>query len=66
MILITTVKNEATFCTHVYSFAVMSVENLKLQQWIIRTNPDIVGSYIQFYDKNIFDLIHLNCALDEE
>ena len=58
--------NEATFFTHVDSCAVMNIVNLKLHQWIITTNPDIVEGYIQFDDENHFDSIRLNCALDEE
>ena len=44
----------------------MNVENLKLHQWIINTNPDIVDIYIQFDDENDFGSIRLNCALDKE
>ena len=40
--------NEVIFFTHVDSCAVMNVGNLQLHQWIINTNPDIAGSYIQF------------------
>ena len=58
--------NEATFFTHVDSCAVMNIVNLKLHQWIITTNPDIVEIQIKFDDKNPFDPIRLNCALDEE
>ena len=39
--------NEATFYTHVYSYAVMNVGNLKLHQCIITTNPDIVESHTE-------------------
>ena len=58
--------NEATFCSHVDSYAGANVRNLKLHQWIITTNPDIVEIQIKFDDKNPFDPIRLNCALDEE
>ena len=44
--------NEATFCSHVDSYAGANVRNLKLHQWIITTNPDIVDICVQFYDMN--------------
>ena len=44
----------------------MNVGNLKLHQWIITTNPDILESSIKFDDENPFDPIRLNCALDKE
>ena len=55
--------NEATFFTHVDSCAGMNVGDLKLHQWIIINNSDIVESYIKFDDENPFEPIHLNCAL---
>ena len=58
--------NEATLYTHVDSYAVMNVGNLKLHQCIITTNPDIVESYITFDDDNPFEQICLNCALDKQ
>ena len=57
---------EAKFCTHFDSCAGMNFGNLKLHQCIITTNPDIVESYIKFYDENPLYPIRLNCALDEE
>ena len=58
--------NEATFSTQDDSCTGMNVGNIKLYQWIINTNTDIVESYIQFDDENHFDQICLNCAHDEE
>ena len=58
-------KNEATFCKHADSCEKTNAGNLKLHQWIITTNSDIVESYIQFDYYNPFDLIRLNCALDK-
>ena len=63
---ITSYKNEATFCTHVGYYEGMNIENLRLNQWIITTNTDIVDGHIQFDDEKHFDPICLNCALDEE
>ena len=59
-------SNETTFCTHVDSCAGMNVGNLKLNQWIITTNLDIVESSFQFDADNTSEPIRLNCALDEE
>ena len=42
MIFVTSDTNEVTFFTHVNSCAGMNVGNLKIHQWIINTNPDIV------------------------
>ena len=58
--------NEAIFYAHVYSFAAMNVGKTKLHQCIITTNPEIVESYIKFYDENPSEPIRLNCPLDEE
>ena len=58
--------NEATFCTYVDSCAGINYGNLKLHQWIITNNPDIVESCIKFDDDNPFEQICLNCALDKE
>ena len=66
MIFGTSDTNEATLVTHVNSCAGMNVGNIKLNQWIITTNTDIVDRYIQFDDDNPFDPICLNCALDKE
>ena len=38
--------DESTFFTRVDSCAWMNVRNLKLKQWIVTNNPDIVESYI--------------------
>ena len=56
--------NEATFCNHVDSCEGMDVGNIKLDQWIISTNSDIVEIYIKFDDENTFDPIRLNFSLD--
>ena len=42
----------------------MNVGNLKIQQWIITKGPEIVSHYIQYYNKNPFDPIQLNCAVE--
>ena len=49
--------NEATFFTNVDYCSVTNVGNIRLHQWIITTNPDIVDSYIQFNDEKPFDPI---------
>ena len=56
--------DEATFCTHVNYCVEMNVGNIKIHQWIITTNPEILESYIQFDEENPFDTIRLNFALD--
>ena len=66
MIFVTSDTNKATFCTHVDYCAGMNVGNIKLHQWIITNNPDIVESYIKSDDDNHFDRIRLNCTLDEK
>ena len=58
--------NKSTFCTHVDSCAGMDVVNLKLQLWIITTNPENLGSYIQFDAVNPFYPICLNYFRDKE
>ena len=63
---ITSYINEANFCTHIYSCAGINFGNIRLHQWIITTNPDIVESYIKFDDENPFNPVRLNFALDEE
>ena len=57
--------NEAKSCTNVDSCTEINDRNLKLHQWIITNNPDIVESYIQYYDENRFYPIHLNFALNK-
>ena len=66
MIFGTSDTNEEKLCNHVDSCAVMNVGNIKLHQWIITINPDIVDIYIKFDDENPFDPIRLNCDLGEE
>ena len=64
MIIGTSDTNEAKLCNHVNSCAGMNVGNIKIHQWIITTNPEILESYIQFDEENRFDTIRLNFALD--
>ena len=66
MIVGTSDTNEVTFCNRVNSCAGMNSGDLKIYQWIITTNPEIVGINIQFDDKNPFEPIRLNFPLEEE
>ena len=58
-------KNEAAFCTNVDFCAGIDIGNIRLYQWIITANTYIIDRYIQFYEDNTFDPIHLNYTLDE-
>ena len=44
--------------------ATMSTGNLKIHQWLMRTQPQLVTEYIQFNDNRPFKLLRLSCAIE--
>ena len=57
--------SDICFLCHVDSCAAMNTGNLLLHQYIITQHPTIVAEYIQYDDKNPFDPIKLQCAVDD-
>ena len=60
-----TAASEICFLCHVDSCAAMNTGNLLLHQYIITQHPSIVAEYIQYDDKDPFDPIKLQCAVDD-
>ena len=42
----------------------LNIGNLDIHKWVITTYPYIVKNYIQFDDKDKFELLGLNCAVN--
>ena len=59
----TTYDNEIIFLCHLDSCAGMNTANLLLHQWMITNHPEIVVSYEEYTDSNLFMPLKLNCAI---
>ena len=57
-------EKEMSFNVHLYSCAGLNIGNLDVHKWVITTYPYIVKNYIQFDDKDKFELLGLNCAVN--
>ena len=53
------------FLCHVDSCAAMNTGNLLLHQYIMTTYPETVAEYIQYNDKEPFEPIRLECAVQD-
>ena len=58
-------EQNASFLCHVDSCAAMNTGNLLLHQYIITHFPDTVAEYIQYDDKEPFEPIRLECAVQD-
>ena len=58
-------EQSPSFLCHVDSCAAMNTGNLLLHQYIITHYPDTVAEYIQYDDKEPFEPIRLECAVQD-
>lgn len=57
---------EVSFLCHVDTCAAMNTGNLRLHQYIITRNPELVQEYIQHDDAEPFEPIKLLCAVEDK
>ena len=53
------------FNVHIDSCARLNLGNLRLHQWVITKYPYIVKHYLEFGDKDNFEPLALNCAVED-
>ena len=58
-------EKEMSFNVHLDSCAGLNIGNLNVHKWVITTYPYIVKNYIQFDDKDKFEPLGLNCAVND-
>ena len=58
-------EKEMSFNVHLDSCAGLNIGNIDVHKWIITTYPFIVKNYIQFDDKDKFEPLGLNCAVND-
>ena len=58
-------EKEMNFNVHLDSCAGLNIGNLDVHKWVITTYPYIVKHYIQFEDKDKFEPLGLNCAVND-
>ena len=58
-------EKEMSFNVHLDSCAGLNIGNLDVHKWVITTYPYIVKHYIQFDDKDKFEPLGLNFAVND-
>lgn len=57
--------DEVNFKVSIDSCAGLNIGNLRLHQWVATTFPHIVQEWIEFDDKEKFEPLSLNCAVED-
>ena len=61
----TSSENEVGCIFHMDTCAAMNTGDLLAHQWFMITHPQLVAEFIQYDDRNPFDLLQLHCAVDD-